>query len=140
MTSTTDIERLQAIFEKALLTEKHHRKAYVEEACAGDERLINKVLRMVECATTKHVPVQEDVGVIASETEQKTSLVNTQIDKYRLIRRLGHGGMGEVYLAEIVDDEIQLQVVIKIICHDLQHKEIQILFQKEKQRLTDLQT
>ena len=41
------------------------------------------------------------------------SLEGRQIDRYRIMRLLGSGGMGDVYLAE--DARIEQQVAIKVI-------------------------
>jgi eukaryotic-like serine/threonine-protein kinase len=38
---------------------------------------------------------------------------------YRIIRELGRGGMGAVYLAERADGEFHRQVALKIVRHSL---------------------
>src|SRR5215211_6084647 len=50
-----------------------------------------------------------------SEQEQAQLLQEPNIGPYRIIRRIGEGGMGAVYLAERDDDQYQKQVAIKLI-------------------------
>src|SRR5439155_64042 len=57
---------------------------------------------------------------------------------YRLIRRLGSGGMGEVYLAERDDGEIQQQVAIKMLRAGADRPAWQERFLRERQLLSYL--
>src|SRR5438132_1911598 len=52
------------------------------------------------------------VGVAQFSQGNKMSIVGLQLGRYRLIRMIGSGGMGEVYLAE--DTNIDRQVAIKL--------------------------
>lgn len=138
MSSTTDINSLQAVFEKALLLDDVQQKQFIQESFPDNNKDINKVLSMLACATSDEDPIQEVVGKIANELGQNTSLIGYQIDKFQLTQLLGHGGMGEVYLAERIDDEYQQTVAIKIIREELKHLNIHEHFQKERQILADL--
>ena len=42
-------------------------------------------------------------------------LTGERIGPYRIVRSLGHGGMGEVFLAERADEQFQQQVAIKLV-------------------------
>src|SRR5260370_37803274 len=52
------------------------------------------------------------VGVAQFSQGNKMSIVGLQLGRYRLIRLIGSGGMGEVYLSE--DTHIDRQVAIKL--------------------------
>lgn len=57
---------------------------------------------------------------------------------YRLVRRLGSGGMGSVWLAERTDGEIQQQVAVKLLGFGAQRAEWRARFLKERQILASL--
>ena len=61
-----------------------------------------------------------------------------QCGPYRLLRLLGSGGMGSVYLAERTDDEIQLTVAIKLLRAEEHRSVWRDRFLKERQLLASL--
>jgi serine/threonine-protein kinase len=66
------------------------------------------------------------------DTEQR------RIRSYRIIREIGHGGMGTVYLAERDDDEYRKQVAIKVVRRGLNTEDILRRFRNERQILARL--
>ncbi len=57
---------------------------------------------------------------------------------YRLLRLLGHGGMGSVYLAERADGEVEQQVAIKLLRYGNQESGVRERFLRERQILATL--
>ena len=57
---------------------------------------------------------------------------------YHLVRPLGRGGMGTVYLAERTDGEIQHRVAIKLLCADSHRPAFRSRFLRERQFLASL--
>ena len=51
----------------------------------------------------------------AAESESSAPLPADRFGPYRLIRPLGRGGMGSVYLAERADGAFQMQAAVKVI-------------------------
>ena len=58
--------------------------------------------------------------------------------RYRLIRPLGQGGMGTVYLAERTDGEVDQQVAIKVVHSGMVHPLFQERFLQERRILASL--
>ena len=60
------------------------------------------------------------------------------VGAYRLVRRLGHGGMGTVYLAERADGQFAQRVAVKLIKRGMDTDEILRRFRTERQILANL--
>jgi serine/threonine protein kinase/Tfp pilus assembly protein PilF len=89
----------QALFEGALVKKPDERTSYLETACPGDDDLRRTVLRMV----TLHEQDPTFLERPALERLLTTPLLalGDLIDgRWRIVRSVGIGGMGEVYEAE----------------------------------------
>lgn len=60
------------------------------------------------------------------------------LSRYRIIRQLGSGGMGEVYLAERADGQVNMRVALKILSNGLVDPVFLARFQRERQILAEL--
>ena len=61
-----------------------------------------------------------------------------RVGPYRLVRELGRGGMGAVYLAERDDDEYRAKVAIKLVRPGMDTEFILARFRRERQTLARL--
>ena len=61
------------------------------------------------------------------------------VSHYRLVERLGYGGMGEVYRAVRADDQYQKLVALKLVRSDFDTQFIQERFKNERQILAGLE-
>jgi serine/threonine-protein kinase len=63
---------------------------------------------------------------------------DTQVGPYRIVRELGRGGMGVVYLADRVDGEFRRQVAVKVLKRGMDTDDFIRRFHTERQILADL--
>ncbi len=116
----TQWSAVQEAFARAIdlptrLTESQRRQA-VLELCGGDKEIFSEVMPMVE-EDARENPLLDGGLDRAAQTfldlGAMPSLVQRQIGPYRVLRLLGEGGMGVVYLAERTD--IGGRVAIKLL-------------------------
>lgn len=66
------------------------------------------------------------------------SVAGAQLGAWRLLREIGHGGMGRVYLAERADGHYQQRAAVKLIL-EWSDPDLAAHFQRERQMLANLQ-
>jgi eukaryotic-like serine/threonine-protein kinase len=125
-------EDVATIVERALALGPRERSEYVRHACGSDETLLSHVL----------LGIGEDVSksgfwdeVAAGETgahEPSSALEGQRLGTYRIVPKLGTGGMGDVYLAERADDEYQQQVAIKMVRSGMFSRQVQSRLRTER--------
>lgn len=102
--------RVLNIARDALDVDEEARPAFLVEACAGDADLRRRVDRLLNAT------VDDDRVTSAGNLPAQTSFAaGDMFGPYRLIRPLGSGGMGVVWLAERVDGAFQRSVALKLL-------------------------
>jgi serine/threonine protein kinase len=129
------------IFDAALAVVTRERQAWVEQASKGDDEIRREVSSLL--ANHDAAPdgfVQQRIKkVLASFDEANADPHNATVGPYRLVRELGRGGMGTVFLAERNDDEYHAQVAIKLVRPGMDTEFILTRFRRERQTLARLQ-
>lgn len=94
------------------------------------------LMKLLEADRVKEIPNSaESIHQIDEVNESGGS--ETQFGHYELIKKIGHGGMGEVYLAVRNDGEYEQQVALKL-SHDFIDDSIRERFERERQILAQL--
>jgi eukaryotic-like serine/threonine-protein kinase len=109
-------QQIQEIFARAVDLPDEEQRSAVAEMCAGDEPLLSEVLEMLAEDAQANPLLDSKLDETARavlDFGPLPSLVQREIGPYRLLRLLGEGGMGVVYLAERTD--IGGQVAIKLL-------------------------
>jgi len=136
--------RMEAIFQEALELAPGDREAFLAKACQHDEALKQDVLSLLashdDADDFLDRPAARQAPDLPSMPQKPDPgrLAETTIGNYRLLRKIGEGGMSEVYLAVRADDEYQKRVALKIIRHDLDREEMLRRFRIERQILAGL--
>jgi serine/threonine protein kinase len=129
-------QEIEALFEAALDRPRDARTQWLAGACAGDAELLAEVAALLAAheRTAGLLEAPLPAGpVVPSELGR-----NERIGPYRIVRTLGRGGMGLVFLAERADGQYRQQVAIKVILGGADALELQQRFQRERQILAAL--
>jgi len=114
--SRRDLRRIDGVFQAVIELPPEDRESYLVEVCNGDNFLYDEVTSLVSALEKDNgfleTPAVEDAFKIIAVTQQE-SFINQTIGPYKIISRLGKGGMGEVYLAE--DTKLARKVALKFI-------------------------
>src|SRR5580698_10158485 len=104
MMDTGRWDRIEALFHTAVELPTQEQRSFLEAECLDDLTLIPEVLSMLEEDTRGGSLLDRDVRQVADQVLGVAGpLALNRIGPYRIIRMLGEGGMGVVYLAERPD-------------------------------------
>ena len=133
-------ERVEEIFLAAADTPLPQRDAFLERACSGDADLRREVESLLEAdtegVTALEQAFQNEAGAILDD---ELSLIGRRLGPYRILREIGHGGMGSVFLAERDDDQFHKTVALKVVKRGMDTRELLERFRHERQILAGLE-
>ena len=110
-------QKVRDVFDAAVRQEPEERQNYINEACGEDKVLLTEVESLLSSLDSSGEFLETPaVAHLAHLIESPTKLpVPTGFGHYEIIRQIGIGGMGEVYLAK--DQKLDRSVAIKILSY-----------------------
>ena len=123
------------VFDRAIECEPAARASFIEQECSDDSTLLTEVMSLLDSWNQANSVFDNplfDIGAAADRFEGKLA------GPYRILRRLGHGGMGAVYLAERADDQFRRQVALKLLRPGFDDGQLVRRFRNEMQLLAVL--
>src|SRR5215472_3311650 len=129
-------QQVEELYHAALAHEESERRAFLEKACSGDERLLQEVQSLIHHDKLAEdflgYPIVEMVARPSSKTSLEPGLLFEH--KFRLVRKLGEGGMGQVWLAEQINP-VRRQVALKFLRSGIYDDSVLQRFEAERQSL-----
>jgi len=138
-----DAERWDAIrdiFEQALSRPPEERVEFLSRACAGNEDVRRDVESLID-AFERPGPLDDLADELVTPLAislLESSLVGEQVGPYRIVREIGRGGMGAVYLAERDDGSFEQTVALKLVPYHRAGEDLFVRFLNERQILAQL--
>ncbi|MCI0607133.1 protein kinase [bacterium] len=124
-------QRVKELLAAALEQPEAERNHFLDEVCSSDHTLRAELESLLSYEESQDRLSEPAISMDAFKQRDR-------IGPYKIIRTLGHGGMGNVYLAARADDEYRKEVAIKFIRQDASSDFILHRFRNERQILAAL--
>lgn len=128
--------KAKEIFLTSLEINAAERAEFVRRECGGDAKLLAEVNSLLTVSERAEGFLELPAATVVSLHEHWK---NKKIGNYRLLRELGEGGMGAVFLAEQLSAGFQRQVAIKFVKKSLFSQSLLKRFNRERQILATLE-
>jgi serine/threonine-protein kinase len=128
---------IEQLFRDALALDASDRPAFLD-AATDDEEIRSEVRSLLAA----HERAGEFLGTTASPwigSDMAPELPPDRFGPFRLVRELGRGGMGVVWLAERADGQFQQRVALKVLKRGMDSDEILRRFLAERRILASLE-
>jgi serine/threonine protein kinase len=147
---SADSQRIEAVFAGALaLPDVHERIAYLDQSCAGDADLRREVESLLAAHEEADVFLEEPAdgarlspaaavgqvqGAAGEDTRAPSEQPGERIGRYKLLQKIGEGGMGVVWMAE-QEEPVRRRVALKVIKLGMDTRQVLARFEAERQAL-----
>lgn len=138
---TVHPKSIAALVDEAQQLPQEDQLQFLRQACASDSQLYEgAVAELHSRPHSRQHWFESASSEIDSDgaLEERRTLAGERIGAYRLVRSLGEGGMGEVFLAERADAQFNQQVAIKLVRRGLLSRQSQQRLRLERQILATL--
>ncbi len=132
--------RVSELFQAAAELPPQDRMAFLGKQCDESLRLEVEALLKADAQAFAFIeqPIAELPADLFAECDEE-DFAGRSFGSYRVIREIGRGGLGAVYLAARADEQFQKQVAIKVVKRGLDTDDILRRFRAERQILAQLE-
>lgn len=106
-------QKVKSLLELSLEVPTASRSVFLAEQCGADNSLRGEVEALLEFQSDGEDILES--SAYSAVVGDISRLVGSEVDRYRIIREIGSGGMGSVFLAERSDGEFEQKAAVKII-------------------------
>jgi tetratricopeptide (TPR) repeat protein len=131
-------EQIENIFLQAADLPRQEQSAFLDHACHDHEDLRREVQSLLDSDRKSGEKITRAVEDEAQSLFGLSPIIGTLLGAYRVVREIGRGGMGAVYLAVRADDQFQKNVAIKLVKRGMDTSDVLSRFQHERRILAGL--
>src|SRR4051812_46838357 len=132
-------QEVKEILSEALQREQgEERTTYLAQACGHDPALRQKVETYLNLSG-EHLDACADNLRDRVRNTVSPQRIGSRVGAYQIVREIGRGGMGTVFLASRADGEFEKDVAIKVLKRGTDTDEIVRKFRGERQILAKLE-
>jgi serine/threonine protein kinase len=137
----SDWQKIETVFQAALDVPTAERSAWLSQHCGEDVELCREVqsLLAAEAEADNFLRTPHLAKVASHLIETAEDYRSQRIGPYKILREIGRGGMGVVYLASRDDEQYSKQVAIKLIKRGMDTDAVLQRFRHERQILANLE-
>jgi serine/threonine protein kinase len=144
-------QKIEQLYNEAVACEAGQRAALLDRSCGSDSSLRSEVESLLSysqaTATALEKPAieilaQELASDLGHQPTTAEKMIGARIGQYKIIAKLGAGGMGDVYRAVRADEAYQQHVALKLLRDLLRDQDASFFlaqFRNERQILANLQ-
>lgn len=139
---TDNWEQVKELLDEVLQIEPSKRKIFLRKSTVSDQikaEVESLIAFEDEAENLMNLSAIEFSKDFFSEEEETNALLGQQIGVYQIIREIGYGGMGAVYLAERNDGKFEQKVALKLLKREMNTAAIRRRFRQEGEILASLE-
>ena len=135
-------ERIEPILEYALDLPPRDRAIYLAAACNGDSAMRVRIEGIISAGEDPHGLLERSIADVAGPLMLELDppmpaaiSAGAMFGPWRIVRELGHGGMGDVFLAERADGQFAQTAALKLVRRGREHDPLLIRRFLEERRI-----
>ena len=144
-------QKIEQIYNEAIASELAKRSAVLDRSCGNDSSLRSEVESLLNYAERTEpalekpaleILAEELAGDLSRRPTAAEKMIGVRIGPYKIVGRLGVGGMGDVYRAVRADEAYEQHVALKLLRDWLRDQDSSFFltqFRNERQILANLQ-
>lgn len=134
-------ERAAEIFLEARTLDPETQAQFVSDICGDDSELAREVRALLAASWDSDAYFEQLAGKVslgAIADAEEPDLADRQVGPWKLLKCIGRGGMGAVYLAERADEQFEQKAALKLLPKGLDSDKSRARFLIERQILARL--
>lgn len=134
-------QKVNELFHAAIEQDGPARRTFLADACGADASLLSEVEKLVAAHDRAGGFLQGGAFEAATQllaASEEAAVTGERFGAYRIIREIGRGGMGAVYLADRADEQFEKRVAIKVVKRGMDTDFVLQRFRNERHILASL--
>ncbi|MET0752069.1 MAG: serine/threonine-protein kinase, partial [Pyrinomonadaceae bacterium] len=133
-----EFQKIKEVFAEVCDAPEEIRGEILREKCADDSVLFEEVSSLLAAHDEAENIIEKNALNFTSPNSNGKNYDGKQFGNYKIIREIGRGGMGAVFLAERCDGEFSQKVALKIVRQTIVDAETERRFRREREILASL--